>query len=151
MVKLRQTLKTADVSAILSPSNSTKPELYKVALSIQKDQNDVLDRRKMAKFIDVLDHYSGCFDVLSQCDFSYLTLIWGVLKFGLIMSKNHHDMLYKFTDMMVEVGLNLSRVELYRHIFPTGRMLELVSELYAAVIEFLHEFVVYAQKKTISK
>jgi hypothetical protein len=110
----------------------------------------VLDRRKMGKLIDAIDHYSGVFDVLSQCDFSYMTLIWGFLKFGLIASKSHHNMMLKFTDMLVELGLNLSRIELYRHIFPTGRMLELVSELYAAILEFLQEVILYMQKKSLS-
>jgi hypothetical protein len=149
VANLSQTLRKDEVDKILSPS-STVSELHKLALGIQKEQTDVLDRRKMGKFIDVLDHYSGVFDVLSQCDFSYMTIIWGVFKFSLMVSRNHHNMLLKFTDMMIEIGLNLSRIELYRHIFPTGRMLELVAELYAAILEFLQEFITYAQKKSLS-
>jgi hypothetical protein len=147
---LSKTLKTDEVNSLLSKDSSTKPELHMVALQIQRDQKEVLDRRKMGKFIDVLDHYSGVFDVLAQCDFSYMTLIWGGLKFGLIMSKNHHDMLYKFTDMMVDIGLSLPRIQLYRQMLPTGRILEFVSDLYAAVLEFLLEMIAYTQKKTFS-
>lgn len=149
ITRLNQSLKKEDVSIILSPS-STVNELRRVALGIQRQQKGVLDKRRMGNFIDVLSHYSGVFDVLSQCDFSYMTLIWGTLKFGLMISKNHYDMLYKFTDMMIEIGLNLERIELYRHIFPTGRMLELVSELYAAILEFLQEIIIYSQKNMLS-
>lgn len=101
--------------------------------------------------MDVLDHFSGVFDVLSQCDFSYMTLIWGSLKLVLMTAKSHYDTLYKFTDMMVVIGTNLARIELYRHIFPTARMLQLVSQLYAAIVEFLQGFILYLQKKTYSK
>ncbi|KAJ9155277.1 NACHT domain protein [Pleurostoma richardsiae] len=151
VAKLKQTLKSEDVDAILSPTASTAAELHRVAIGIQSEQASALDRRKMARFVDVLDHYAGVFDVLVQCDFGYMTLIWGTLKFALVVSKNHYSMLCRFTDMMVEVGLNLSRVELYRHIFPTGRMLELVSELYAAILEFLQEMIIYTQKRTYKK
>ena len=66
------------------------------------------------------------------------------------MSKNHTDLLNKVTDMMVDIGLNLSRVQLYARIFPTVRMLELTAELYAAVVEFLQQIISHSQKKTIS-
>ena len=138
------------MDTILSADSSTPNELHKVALSIQRDQGSAQDRRRSRHLVDALSHYSGCFDVLAQCEFSYMTLLWGGLKFVLIASKNHQDMLGRLADMMVEIGLNLARVELYRHVFPTGRMLELVSELYAAVLDFIQQVIVYLQKKTLS-
>lgn len=148
--QLRQILKADDLDIILSGS-STIGELHKVAIGIQKAQDNVLNQRKIAQFVDVLDHFSGVFDVLSQCDFSYMTLIWGSLKLVLMTAKSHYDTLYKFTDMMVAIGTNLARIELYREIFPTARMLQLVSQLYAAIVEFLQGFILYLQKKTYSK
>lgn len=150
MVQLRQILKSEDLDSILS-SSSNVTELHKVAIGIQRAQNNVLDKRKIAKFVDTIDQFSGVFDVLSQCDFGYMTLIWGSLKFILVVSKSHYDTLHKFADMMCDIGRNLARIELYRHIFPTSRMLELVSELYSAILEFLSEFILYLQKKTYSK
>lgn len=102
-------------------------------------------------FVDVLDHFSGVFDVLSQCEFGYMTLIWGSLKFVLMIAKSHYETLYKFTDMMIEIGTNLARIELYRHIFPTSRMLQLVSQLYAAIIEFLQGFISYLKHGSVRR
>ncbi|KUI73445.1 hypothetical protein VM1G_08951 [Cytospora mali] len=147
LIYLRQILKSEDLNSIISPS-STVTELHRVAIGIQKAQDNVLDRRKIALFVDVLDHFSGVFDVLSQCDFGYMTLIWGSLKFVLMIAKSHYETLYKFTDMMIEIGTNLARIELYRHIFPTARMLQLVSQLYAAVVEFLQGFILYLKQKS---
>lgn len=133
----------------MSPS-STLAELHKTAVAVQREQANVLDKRKLSRFVEIIDHYAGCLDVISQAGSFYTNLIWGGLKVGLVASKSHHEMLFRFTDMIVEIGLNLARIELYRHIFPTGRMLELVSELYAAIVEFLGEIVVYLSKKTLS-
>lgn len=98
-----------------------------------------------------MGHYSGVFDVLSQCAFGYMTLIWGSLKFVLLMAKSHYDTLYKFTDLMTEIGINLPVVELYRQIFPTTRILHFVSQLYAAIVEFLQEFIIYLKQKNYRK
>jgi hypothetical protein len=39
------------------------------------------------KLVGTLHHYHSVFDVLSQADFSYLTLIWGGMKLILIVSR----------------------------------------------------------------
>jgi hypothetical protein len=62
------------------------------------------------------------------------------------MAKNHSDMMTKLTDMLVEIGLNLSRVEVYLKLYPTARMVELTSMLYAAVVKFLTEVVAHFQR-----
>ncbi|POS80828.1 hypothetical protein DHEL01_v200795 [Diaporthe helianthi] len=80
-----------------------------------------------------------------------MTLIWGGLKFVLLMAKSHYDTLYKFTDVMTEVGTNLPVVELYRRIFPTARILQFISQLYAAIVEFLQEFIIYLKQKNYRK
>ncbi|KAB5550774.1 hypothetical protein GE09DRAFT_1203999 [Coniochaeta sp. 2T2.1] len=103
----------------------------------------------VSKFVGTLHHYHSVFDVLSQADFSYLTLIWGGMKLILIMAKNHSDMLTKLTDMLVEIGLDLSRVEVYLKLYPTARMVELTSMLYAAVVKFLQEVVAHFQRSAV--
>lgn len=149
-MQLKQVLKTDDLDNILSPS-STVTELHKVAIGIQNAQANVLEQRQIARFVDTLSHYSGVFDVLSQCAFGYMTLIWGSLKFILLMAKSHYDTLLKFTDVMSQIGINLPRVELYRQIFPTARILQFVSQLYAAIVEFLREFIIYLKQKNYRK
>lgn len=52
---------------------------------------------------------------------------------------------------MVTIGTNLARIKLYRQVFPTARILQIVSQLYAAIVDFLRGFVLYLQKKTYSK
>lgn len=150
ILQLKQVLKTDDLDNILSPA-STVTELHKVAIGIQRAQANVLEQRQIARFVDTLSHYSGVFDVLSQCAFGYMTLIWGSLKFVLLMAKSHYDTLLRFTDVMSQIGINLPRVELYRKIFPTTRMLQFVSQLYAAIVEFLREFIVYLKQKNHRK
>ncbi|KAJ0123333.1 hypothetical protein J7T55_011798 [Diaporthe amygdali] len=150
IVQLKQVLKTDDLDNILS-SSSTVTELHKVAIGIQNAQANVLEQRQIARFVDTINHYSGVFDVLSQCAFGYMTLIWGSLKFVLLMAKSHYDTLFKFTDVMCQIGINLPRVELYRQIFPTARILQFVSQLYAAIVEFLQEFIVYLKQKSYRK
>ncbi|KAH8754096.1 hypothetical protein F5883DRAFT_186893 [Diaporthe sp. PMI_573] len=150
ILQLKEVLKTDDLDKILSPS-STVTELHKVAVGIQRAQTNVLEQRQVARFVDTLGHYSGVFDVLSQCAFGYMTLIWGGLKFVLLMAKSHYDTLFKFTDIMSQIGINLPRVELYRQVFPTTRILQFVSQLYAAVVEFLQEFITYLKQKNYRK
>lgn len=66
------------------------------------------------------------------------------------MAKNRKELLTKLTDMLVEIGLTLSRIEVYAKLFPTARMIELTSMLYAAVVDFLKEVIVHLnQRKTI--
>lgn len=150
LIYLGQILKSDDLDSILSPSSTIKG-LHEIAIGIQKAQSNVLDQRKIALFVDVLDHFSGVFDVLSQCEFGYMTLIWGSLKFVLLIAKSHYETLYKFTDMMIEIGTNLERIQLYRHVFPTSRMLQLVSQLYAAIVEFLQGFILYLKHGSVRR
>lgn len=151
ILQLKQVLKTDDLDDILSPS-STVTELHKVAIGIQRAQTNILEKRQIARFVETLSHYSGVFDVLCQCDsFGYMTLIWGSLKFVLLMAKAHYETLFKFTDVMSQIGINLPRVELYRQIFPTTRILQFVSQLYAAIVEFLQEFIIYLKQKNYRK
>lgn len=67
------------------------------------------------------------------------------------MAKNHSDMMTKLTDMLLDVGLNLSRVEVYLKLYPTARMVELTSMLYAAVVKFLQEVIAHFQRSAVRK
>jgi len=55
----------------------------------------------------------------------------------------------KLTDMLVDIGLNLSRVEVYLKLYPTARMVELTSMLYAAVVKFLQEVIAHFQRSSV--
>lgn len=62
------------------------------------------------------------------------------------MAKNRKELLTKLTDMFVDIGLTLSRIEVYAKLFPTARMIELTSMLYAAVVDFLQEVIAVFSK-----
>jgi hypothetical protein len=64
------------------------------------------------------------------------------------MAKNKKELLIKVTDMLVEIGLTLSRIEVYANLFPTARMVELISMLYAAVADFLEEIILHFNRKS---
>jgi len=67
------------------------------------------------------------------------------------MSKNKGDLVAKLTDMLVDIGLALSRVEVLVKLYPTTRMVELTSRLYSAVLEFLEEIIVLFQRNVVRK
>jgi len=65
------------------------------------------------------------------------------------MSKNRGDLTGKLTDMLVDIGLALSRVEVLVKLYPTTRMVELTSRLYAAVLEFLEEVILLFRRSAV--
>lgn len=65
------------------------------------------------------------------------------------MAKNRGDLLDKLADMLVEVGMSLSRIEVYTKLYPTARMVELTSILYAAVADFLQEVIATFQRSAV--
>jgi hypothetical protein len=67
------------------------------------------------------------------------------------MMKNRSDLLASITDMLTQIGLDLSRIEVYTKMYPTNRMLELTSMLYAAVVDFLKEVIEHFQQNKMRK
>lgn len=65
--------------------------------------------------------------------------------------KNRSDLLASITDMLTQIGLDLSRIEVYTKMYPTNRMLELTSMLYAAVVDFLKEVIEHFQQNKMRK
>lgn len=64
------------------------------------------------------------------------------------MAKNKTELLAKITDMLVEIGLTLSRIEVYAKLFRTARMVELISMVYAAVTDFLEEVILHFNRQS---
>ena len=147
-----KTLMTSEMRKLLSSSTApTVQDLHTRAQGLRQMQRDTLERRKLSKFIDALSHYQTVLDVVSQCDFGGLTLIWGALKFGLIASKDYQEKLFRLTDAMIEIGLMLPRADRYRHAFPTQTMLWLVRDLYETISAFLREAIAYCEQGRIKK
>ncbi|EAQ93803.1 predicted protein [Chaetomium globosum CBS 148.51] len=145
-VAIQKSIKDVDATAILTHTSET--DVAQAALELFKSPSSE-DNGRVSRFIDVLHHYHGVFDVLSQAgDFAYLAVVWGGMKMLLMMAKNKKDLLIKVTDMLVEIGLTLSRIEVYASLFPTARMVELISMLYAAVADFLEEIILHFNRKS---
>ncbi|KAK1749656.1 hypothetical protein QBC47DRAFT_131331 [Echria macrotheca] len=138
--------KNMDVSAVLQ--QSTEQDVADAALDLYAGQS-AADKHITSRFIDMLHHYHGVFDVLSQTDLSFLTILWGGMKLILIMAKNRGELMTKITDNLVDIGMALSRVEMLIKLYPTARMVELTSRLYAAVLEFLEEIILLFQRSAV--
>ncbi|KAJ0164185.1 hypothetical protein CTA2_1564 [Colletotrichum tanaceti] len=143
---LESYLNKEDAATVISKGKNgkeidAKEELHQVVRTIQKSKETELDEGKTKKLIKCLDHYQGVFDILSQAEFSGLPLIWGGLKFILLVTKNNNEVLPKVVDVMIDIGRNLERIRGYAALYPTPRMLEFTGELYAAIVEFLEKVI----------
>lgn len=87
-VAIQKSVRGVDVAGILT--RSSEEDLAQTALQVLGAQGRGAGEEgkgKAGKFIDILHHYQGVFDVLSQAgDFNYLAVIWGGMKLMLMVS-----------------------------------------------------------------
>jgi hypothetical protein len=67
------------------------------------------------------------------------------------VARNHQSLLQKLSKMLFKIGMNLPRIMVYRQLLPSQRMLELISQLYAAVVQFLSSTAIYFRQKPIRR
>ncbi|AEO59552.1 hypothetical protein MYCTH_2307943 [Thermothelomyces thermophilus ATCC 42464] len=147
VVAIQKSVKDMDAVTILT--RTSEHDVAQTAIELFNSPSGEDNKGRVSQFIDILHHYSGVFDVLSQAgDFAYLAVVWGGIKMLLLMAKNKKELLTRVTDMLVEIGLSLSRIEVYAKLFPTARMVELVSMIYAAVAEFLEDVILHFARKS---
>ena len=83
-VAIQKTTKNLNASAILQ--DSSERDVAQTALDLFNQPScSSDDRGHVSRLVDILHHYHGVFDVLSQADFSYLAVIWGGMKLLLIV------------------------------------------------------------------
>jgi hypothetical protein len=84
-VAIQKSVKDVDAEAILSRSSQT--DVAKTAMELLNGASSTGDEKSRAsRFIDILHHYTGVFDVLSQAgDFGYLAVIWGGMRLMLMV------------------------------------------------------------------
>jgi hypothetical protein len=139
-----------------------------IILARQKCDNKV-GKSKMSRCIQVLHHYAQVFDVLSQVHADLTSLLWGSIRWliqvcnfhssadksvELTMSKvsmNYITLLTRISEMLVDIGRNMPRVQLYCRLLPSAHIHRLVSEIYAAIVQFLYESIVFFKKHPFSK
>lgn len=84
-VAIQKSVKDVDAEAILSRSSQT--DVAKTAMELLNDPSSGDAKSRTSRFIDILHHYTGVFDVLSQAgDFGYLAVIWGGMRLMLMVS-----------------------------------------------------------------
>ena len=64
---------------------------------------------------------------------------------------NYIKLLRRLSTMLEEIGFNLPRFMLYERILPTNHMSEIISKLYAAIIQFLVEAMTFWKSHKIRK
>ncbi|KAK1727012.1 uncharacterized protein BDZ83DRAFT_613944 [Colletotrichum acutatum] len=80
--------------------------------------------------------YGAIFDTFSQHHPEYVSLGWGALKFLFVAVLNHEELLVEISKAVSRIALVLPRTELHSVLYPTPRMQDAVSQLYAKIIEF---------------
>ncbi|KAI8630483.1 hypothetical protein F5Y19DRAFT_427756 [Xylariaceae sp. FL1651] len=81
-------------------------------------------------------YYGAIFDTFAQHHPEYVSLAWGSMKFLFIAVLNHEELLAEFSKAVAKIADVLPRTELHYSLYPTNRMQEAVSLVYAKIIEF---------------
>lgn len=82
-------------------------------------------------------YYGAIFDMFSSHHPEYVSLAWGTMKFLFIAVLNHEELLTEISKTIARIADVLPRTELLSVLYPTPRMQEAVSLVYAKIIEFL--------------
>lgn len=81
-------------------------------------------------------YYGAIFDTFSQHHPEYVSLVWGAMKFLFIGVLNHEEHLIELSKAVSRIADVLPRTELHSSLYPTARMKEAVSQVYAKIVEF---------------
>jgi hypothetical protein len=73
------------------------------------------------------------------------------MKCLLLIAVNYINLTQWIAVMLEEIGDNLPRFLLYQRLLPTNRMSQVISKLYAVLIEFLQYAIVYFQRRRIRR
>ncbi|KAK5046550.1 hypothetical protein LTR84_008353 [Exophiala bonariae] len=94
-------------------------------------------RERLRRFNATLHYYGNIMDVLVQHHPEYVSLAWGAMKFVFTTCLNHEATISALAKGLCKVGNTLPRVRLAIGLYPTRRMKNAISELYAYIIRFL--------------
>jgi hypothetical protein len=82
-------------------------------------------------------YYANIFDVLAQHHPEYVALAWGAMKFLFVAILNHESAIANLAKALARIADALPRMKLATILYPTIRMMTVMEELYAHVIQFL--------------
>ncbi|KAK2613386.1 hypothetical protein N8I77_000304 [Diaporthe amygdali] len=89
---------------------------------------------------------AAIFDTFAQHHPEYVSLAWGAMKFLFISVLNHEELLSEISKAIANLADVLPRTELHSILYPTARMQEAVSLLYAKIIEFVVKAIKWCKK-----
>ncbi|KAF5966874.1 Nacht domain-containing protein [Fusarium bulbicola] len=93
-------------------------------------------RRWLLNCSERIVYYGGIFDVFVQHHPEYVSLAWGTFKFLFVAVLSYEELLAKISKAVSQIADVLPRTELHAILYPTDRMQEAVSMVYAKIIEF---------------
>ncbi|KAI9771914.1 MAG: hypothetical protein M1839_002697 [Geoglossum umbratile] len=138
-----------ELTRVQSPC--TVHEVHALAEEAQRLCEKKVASTKIERFLQVLHHYSRVVDMIPQHHMGYASLIWGTMRWLLQVSMNYFNLLHKLSAMLGDIGRNLPRFFLYQHILSTDHMASIISELYAVIVGFLHNAIVFFRKNRLRK
>lgn len=89
---------------------------------------------------------AAIFDTFAQHHPEYVSLAWGAMKFLFISVLNHEELLSEISKAISNLADVLPRTELHSILYPTARMQEAVSLLYAKIMEFVVKAIKWCKK-----
>ncbi|CVK91940.1 uncharacterized protein FPRN_09692 [Fusarium proliferatum] len=93
-------------------------------------------RKWLQRTISKIHHYGNIMDVLVQHHPEYVSLAWGAMKLVLVSAQNHEATICLISKALSQIADSLPRVELITILYPTERIKQAVSNLYANLVRF---------------
>ncbi|KAH8747459.1 hypothetical protein F5883DRAFT_509694 [Diaporthe sp. PMI_573] len=91
-------------------------------------------------------YYGAIFDTFAQHHPEYVSLAWGAMKFLFISVLNHEELLSEISKAISNLADVLPRTELHSILYPTARMQEAISLLYAKIMQFVVKAIKWCKK-----
>ncbi|KAF8859307.1 hypothetical protein BDZ45DRAFT_801813 [Acephala macrosclerotiorum] len=105
----------------------------------------------LAKLSRRIMYYGAVFDTLAQHHPEYVSLAWGTFKLIFVGVLNYEELIERFAESLSHIADVVPWTELSLKLYPTIRMKQIASQLYAYIIKFFQQAVVWYKKRTISK
>ena len=147
--RLQRILSPGELSQIQATLSVT--DLHNVATKAQNLSGRGKGTGRIRSIVQALNQYSGVLDIVSQSHPEYSALVWGSVKWLLLIAMNYINLTMRVADMLEEIGDNIPHFLLYQRLLPTIRMSQVISKLYAAIIEFLCCTIVYFHRRRIRR
>ncbi|KAI9887893.1 MAG: hypothetical protein M1823_000281 [Watsoniomyces obsoletus] len=98
-----------------------------------------------------LNVYAKSIDIIVSSNPEYAALLWGSMRFLLQVSLNYFDLFTGLSNLICGIGDNLERFEMYLHAYPTARMKAFSYRLYAIVIAFFKDAILFYKQSRWKK